>query len=184
MGRGRTATGRGTARGACSLSKYQSNREENAMFEKLRIKEHMEVADANGQHVGTVDSVDDDQIKLTRTDSADGQASSAAARPCRKDRRQPGLSEGRRPSSRRCLTRHRSSSAQMTEQQVPVSPMRRRGFRLGLLLCASAVRGRAAGQPHQSRRRRPFELNHDPPPSTVMPRKKPKSYHPPLLGTA
>lgn len=43
------------------------------MFEKLRIKEHMEVADARGQHVGTVDSVDDDQIKLTRTDSADGQ---------------------------------------------------------------------------------------------------------------
>ena len=43
------------------------------MFEKLKIKEHMEVADASGQHVGTVDSVDDDQIKLTRTDSADGQ---------------------------------------------------------------------------------------------------------------
>lgn len=43
------------------------------MFEKFRIKEHMEVADALGQHVGTVDSVDDDQIKLTRTDSTDGQ---------------------------------------------------------------------------------------------------------------
>ncbi|MCJ2182090.1 DUF2171 domain-containing protein [Novosphingobium sp. 1949] len=43
------------------------------MFEKLRIREHMEVADANGQHVGTVDDVANDQIKLTRTDSSDGQ---------------------------------------------------------------------------------------------------------------
>ncbi len=25
------------------------------MFEKIRIKEHMEVADATGQHVGTVE---------------------------------------------------------------------------------------------------------------------------------
>ena len=43
------------------------------MFEKLRIKEHMEIADANGQHVGTVDDVEDDRIKLTKTDSADSQ---------------------------------------------------------------------------------------------------------------
>lgn len=43
------------------------------MFEKLRIKEHMEVADVNGTHVGTVDSVDGDFIKLTRSDSPDGQ---------------------------------------------------------------------------------------------------------------
>ncbi|WP_374407777.1 DUF2171 domain-containing protein [Pelagerythrobacter sp.] len=41
------------------------------MFEKLRIKEHMEVADANGRHVGTVDEVNDDKIKLTKSDSAD-----------------------------------------------------------------------------------------------------------------
>ncbi|WP_121116429.1 DUF2171 domain-containing protein [Croceibacterium ferulae] len=41
------------------------------MFEKLRIKEHMEVTDAAGQHVGTVDDVEGDRIKLTRTDSAD-----------------------------------------------------------------------------------------------------------------
>jgi hypothetical protein len=41
------------------------------MFEKLRIKEHMEVADANGRHVGTVDHVEDDRIKLTRSDSED-----------------------------------------------------------------------------------------------------------------
>lgn len=42
------------------------------MFEKLRIKEHMEVADNSGQHVGTVDDVVDDRIKLTRSDSGDG----------------------------------------------------------------------------------------------------------------
>ena len=41
------------------------------MFEKLRIKEHMEVTDYRGQHVGTVDEVNDDTIKLTRSDSAD-----------------------------------------------------------------------------------------------------------------
>jgi len=43
------------------------------MFENLRIKEHMEVSDINGRHLGTVDSVDGDFIKLTRSDSADGQ---------------------------------------------------------------------------------------------------------------
>lgn len=42
------------------------------MFEKLRIKEHMEVANSSGQHVGTVDGIEDDRIKLTRTDSEDG----------------------------------------------------------------------------------------------------------------
>lgn len=42
------------------------------MFEKLRIREHMEVATAAGQHVGTVDEVENDQIKLTRSDSSDG----------------------------------------------------------------------------------------------------------------
>lgn len=41
------------------------------MFEKIRIKEHMEIADYRGQHVGTVDEVQDDSIKLTKSDSAD-----------------------------------------------------------------------------------------------------------------
>ena len=41
------------------------------MFEKLRIKEHMEVTSFEGQHLGTVDDVQDDRIKLTRTDSED-----------------------------------------------------------------------------------------------------------------
>ncbi|MGE5953025.1 MAG: DUF2171 domain-containing protein [Qipengyuania vulgaris] len=41
------------------------------MFEKIRIKEHMEVADNRGMHVGTVDAVQDDAIKLTKSDSSD-----------------------------------------------------------------------------------------------------------------
>ncbi|MBB4860095.1 hypothetical protein HNO88_003433 [Novosphingobium chloroacetimidivorans] len=41
------------------------------MFEKLRVKEHMEVTDNSGQHVGTVDEVVDDRIKLTKSDSQD-----------------------------------------------------------------------------------------------------------------
>ena len=41
------------------------------MFEKLRIKEHMEVANAEGLHIGTVDKVENDNIKLTKSDSGD-----------------------------------------------------------------------------------------------------------------
>jgi len=43
------------------------------MFEKLRIKEHMEIAGSDGEHVGTVDKVEGEQIKLTKTDAADHQ---------------------------------------------------------------------------------------------------------------
>lgn len=35
--------------------------------------EHMQVKDMNGEHVGTVDHMEGDQLKLTRTDSPDGQ---------------------------------------------------------------------------------------------------------------
>lgn len=42
------------------------------MFEKMRIKEHMEVATSEGGHLGTVDEVEDSRIKLTRSDSGDG----------------------------------------------------------------------------------------------------------------
>lgn len=42
------------------------------MFEKLRIKEHMEVTDNAGQHIGTVDEVEGNQIRLTKSDSGDG----------------------------------------------------------------------------------------------------------------
>ena len=41
------------------------------MFEKIRIKEHMEITDWEGRHVGTVDAVNDDKIKLTKSDSMD-----------------------------------------------------------------------------------------------------------------
>ncbi|RYF52139.1 MAG: DUF2171 domain-containing protein [Cytophagaceae bacterium] len=43
------------------------------MFEKLRIKEHMEIAGSNGEHVGTVDKIEGETIKLTKTDSPDHQ---------------------------------------------------------------------------------------------------------------
>ncbi|WP_324805614.1 DUF2171 domain-containing protein [Sphingomonas sp. LY29] len=36
------------------------------------IKEHMEVIGADGVHVGTVDRVVDDRIKLTKADSGEG----------------------------------------------------------------------------------------------------------------
>jgi len=36
------------------------------------IKEHMEVIGADGVHVGTVDRVDGDRIKLTKKDSGQG----------------------------------------------------------------------------------------------------------------
>ncbi len=42
------------------------------MFDTNQIQEHMEVIDAKGHHVGTVDSVDGEVIKLTRSDSDDG----------------------------------------------------------------------------------------------------------------
>ena len=42
------------------------------MFENLRIKQNMEIADHAGRHVGTVDEIDGDRIKLTRNDSGDG----------------------------------------------------------------------------------------------------------------
>ena len=36
------------------------------------IKEHMEVIGADGVHVGTVDRIDGDRIKLTKKDSGEG----------------------------------------------------------------------------------------------------------------
>jgi len=37
-----------------------------------RIKEHMEVIGADGVHVGTVDRVEENRIKLTEADSGEG----------------------------------------------------------------------------------------------------------------
>ena len=42
------------------------------MADTTTIREHMEVVGSDGQHVGTVDHVNGDQIKLTRKDPAAG----------------------------------------------------------------------------------------------------------------
>ncbi len=39
------------------------------MVDASQIREHMEVIGADGVHVGTVDAVDGDRIKLTKADS-------------------------------------------------------------------------------------------------------------------
>lgn len=38
-----------------------------------RLQKHQEVVDWDGRHVGTIDHIDGDRIKLTRQDSADGE---------------------------------------------------------------------------------------------------------------
>jgi hypothetical protein len=42
------------------------------MIETSRIREHMDVIGADGVHVGTVDRLEGDRIKLTRRDSGEG----------------------------------------------------------------------------------------------------------------
>jgi len=42
------------------------------MADLSNITEHMEVVGADGGHVGTVDHVDGDRIKLTKADSGQG----------------------------------------------------------------------------------------------------------------
>ena len=42
------------------------------MADTSRIKQHMNVIGADGVHVGTVDGVEGDRIKLTRKDSGEG----------------------------------------------------------------------------------------------------------------
>jgi len=43
------------------------------MTDLSQIKEHMEVIGADGVHVGTVDHVDGNRIKLTKADSGQGE---------------------------------------------------------------------------------------------------------------
>jgi hypothetical protein len=38
-----------------------------------QIREHMEVLDNSGRHVGTIDHIEGDRLKLARSDSKDGQ---------------------------------------------------------------------------------------------------------------
>lgn len=40
---------------------------------RAQITEHLQVKDINGEHVGTVDHLDGDRIKLTKSDSSDGE---------------------------------------------------------------------------------------------------------------
>ena len=42
------------------------------MTDISKIREHMEVIGADGVHVGTVDHMDGDRIKLTKRDSGEG----------------------------------------------------------------------------------------------------------------
>jgi hypothetical protein len=42
------------------------------MTDLRRIKEHMEVIGADGVHIGTVDRVESNRIKLTKADSGQG----------------------------------------------------------------------------------------------------------------
>ena len=42
------------------------------MTDLTQIREHMEVIGADGVHVGTVDKVEGDRIKLTKADSGAG----------------------------------------------------------------------------------------------------------------
>ena len=56
----------------------QSNEISDRIAQDLKARleqegEHLQVKDANGEHVGTVDHVEGDQLKLTRVGSPDGQ---------------------------------------------------------------------------------------------------------------
>ncbi|WP_043360646.1 DUF2171 domain-containing protein [Belnapia sp. F-4-1] len=42
------------------------------MIDMSKIAEHMEVVGSDGQHVGTVDSLDSTRLKLTKQDPASG----------------------------------------------------------------------------------------------------------------
>jgi hypothetical protein len=46
------------------------------MADLSQIREHMEVIGADGVHVGTVDHVDGERIKLTKKDSSSGEGGS------------------------------------------------------------------------------------------------------------
>ena len=41
-------------------------------MDKSQIREHMKVIGSDGRHIGTVDRVEGDNIKLSKSDSADG----------------------------------------------------------------------------------------------------------------
>jgi len=51
---------------------HRTPSKENIVVDLTQIKEHAEVIGADGVHVGTVDHVDGDRIKLTKKDSGEG----------------------------------------------------------------------------------------------------------------
>jgi hypothetical protein len=55
-----------------STVSFKHANEEQAMIDLSQIKEHAEVIGADGVHVGTVDHVEGDRIKLTKADSGEG----------------------------------------------------------------------------------------------------------------
>jgi hypothetical protein len=55
-----------------STVSFKHANEEQAMIDLSQIKERAEVIGADGVHVGTVDHVEGDRIKLTKADSGQG----------------------------------------------------------------------------------------------------------------
>jgi len=62
-----------TAQGGYGSGQQQQFEAGDAGQFRDQLREHMDVLDANGEHCGTIDSIDGDRIKLTRKDSTDGQ---------------------------------------------------------------------------------------------------------------
>jgi hypothetical protein len=60
----------------CILSRFgalsRNSKRRNPMIDATQIREHAEVISADGLHVGTVDRVEGDRIKLTKKDSGSG----------------------------------------------------------------------------------------------------------------
>jgi hypothetical protein len=52
--------------------RYCASTKENQMVDATKIKEHSNVIGADGVHLGTVDHVEGDRIKLTKRDSGEG----------------------------------------------------------------------------------------------------------------
>jgi hypothetical protein len=51
---------------------FKHQQERTSYMDASQIKEHMDVVGSDGQHVGTVDKVEGQRIKLTRKDSSAG----------------------------------------------------------------------------------------------------------------
>jgi hypothetical protein len=56
---------------SCRAGSFNNDSEGKHMSDS-RIKEHMEVIGADGVHIGTVDKVEGNRIKLTKKDSGEG----------------------------------------------------------------------------------------------------------------